>query len=753
MRSEPEPELDQLRTRIEELERDLAQARAGANLWLAQILSEVRDPICGFDRGFRFVYVNLAYERFAGLPRLALLGKTPEEANLPPPVANTWMETLRRVIESGEETQLEFMADDGVHLFESRFSPQRPEPADDVAQVIVITRDVTARKQTEREMERARNQVDSILDGMSESFLELDREWRFTYVSRQVLEQTRKRRQELIGHSIWELFPFLRESAFGTEFERVMRDRAPTRFEVRFEASGRWFVVHAHPAADGMTAYVNDISDWKRSDQALRDAHDTLQALVHASPLPIIAFAPDGNVTVWNEAAERTFGWNAEEAIGRPLPFIPPEKLEEHRELRAQGLAGAGFTGLELRRRRKDGAPIDISVSTAPIRNPDGSVRAVVNVCEDITARKHIERALRESEATLRMATDSAGVGIWSYDVVHDRLKLSALAASLIGLPGSEVEIGVRQFLEHVHDADRPRVKHTIRETLEKGTEYSDEYRVVPAQGETRWVFARGLAATDAAGNKIRFSGVINDTTQRKKVEQELARHAQDLARSNADLQQFAFVTSHDLQEPLRTITAYAQLLSRHCQGSLDADGQEFLTFIVDGATRMQHLINDLLAFSRILHEHERMPAEVDMEAVFAWVVMNLNRAIKESGARITHDPLPPVLANQQEMVQLVQNLASNAIKYRGPDPPLIHVGVEEAAGEVRFSVRDNGIGIDPSYHEQIFGVFKRLHGKEVPGTGIGLALSKRIVEKHGGRIWVESEAGKGATFCFTLPR
>jgi PAS domain S-box-containing protein len=750
MRSEIETELDHLRTRVEELEQELARARAGAHLRLAQILSEIHDPICRFDSRHRYVYVNAAYERFAGLPKLALLGRTPSDAGIAPPVARTWMETLRRVIESCAEDRCstEFTQDDGVHLFESRFSPQQSDSGD-VDQVIVITRDVTAQKQTERELEQARNQVSAILDSISESFLALDREWRFTYVNTHVLEQTGKRREELIGGNIWELFPSLRETAFRTEFERVMRDREPSHFEARMEASGRCFGVHAHPADDGITAYVIDITEAKKSEQALRDAHDTLHALVHASPLPIISFTPDGNVTVWNEAAERTFGWTAAEVTGGPIPLVAPRDLE-----------GAGFNSLELQRHCKDGSPIDIGVSTAPIPNGDGSVRAIVAVCEDITERKRIERALRESEArlrereeTLRLATESASVGIWSYDVVHDRLKMSALSARLMGLPENEAEIGVRQFLEYVHDADRPRVKHKIRETLELGTEYADEYRVVVATGEPRWIFARGLAVTDAAGNKIRFSGVISDTTERKKVEHELAHRAQELARSNADLQQFAFVTSHDLQEPLRTITAYAQLLARHSEGKLDADGQEYLTFIVDGATRMQYLINDLLAFSRILHEHGRTPEEVDMEAVLAWVVMNLNRAIKESGAEITHDPLPPIVGNQQEMVQLLQNLASNAIKYRSPDAPRIHVSADELPSEVRFSVRDNGIGIEAAYHEQIFGVFKRLHGKEVPGTGIGLALSKRIVEKHGGRIWVESEPGRGATFYFTVPR
>jgi PAS domain S-box-containing protein len=339
------------------------------------------------------------------------------------------------------------------------------------------------------------------------------------------------------------------------------------------------------------------------------------------------------------------------------------------------------------------------------------------------------------------------------YDVVNDRLKLSALAARLVGMPDQETEIGVRTFLEHVHEEDRARVRQEIRTTLQRGNEYFSEYRVLHRSGEVHWLSARGLAETGPDGSKIRFSGVVSDITERKTVEQELARHAQELARSNADLQQFAFVTSHDLQEPLRTIGAYAQLLVRRCGTTLDDDSRDYLGFIVDGAARMQQLINDLLAFSRILHGHERALSELDMDAVFAWAIMNLNKAIHESGAQITCDALPHVLGNQQEIIQLAQNLLGNAIKYHGPEPPRIHVWAEADGDEVRFAVADNGIGIAPAYHDQIFGVFKRLHGKDVPGTGVGLALCKRIVEKHGGRIWVESEEGRGATFWFTLKK
>ena len=761
MASSSRTEVNHLHARVEELERELAQARSGAGHRFAQIAAEVSDPICQIDRGLRYVYVNGAYERWTGIPMSRLLRRTPEEAGIAGPAAKAWTERLRSVFESREEVlhSGEYPSADGVRFFESRFLPSGFAPGE-ADLITVISRDITVQKQIERELENARNRLSSILESISESFVALDREWRFTYVNSRVIELTGRTREELIGQRIWDLFPVLLDTEFKTQFESVMHSRAPASFPVEFEKSGRSFEVHAYPADEGISAHVIDVTERNKAEQERRAAHEMLSALVHASPLPIVALAPGGNITVWNKAAERTFGWTAEEVLGKPMPFIPPDKLEEHRAMREHGLLGRGFTDLEIQRLRKDGSLIDISVSTAAIRGADGAVRAIVAIYQDITGRKRIERTLRESEQrlrereqALRLATESAEVGIWHYDVTHHRLKLSALAAKLIGLAGQDGEISLRQFLDRVHEEDRPTVRQQISDTLDQGNEYSAEYRVSLPNGETRWVAARGLADTGTDGRRVRFSGVISDISERKRVEQELARHAQDLARSNADLQQFAFVTSHDLQEPLRTISAYAQLLGRRCEGKLDADACEYLAFIMDGATRMQRLINDLLAFSRILHGLERATREVDMEAVFGWAVMNLNTAIKETGAGITHDPLPPVNGNEQEIVQLMQNLLSNAIKYHGPEPPRIHMSSEERGDEIRFEVIDNGIGIDPVYHQQIFGVFKRLHGKDVPGTGIGLALCKRIVEKHGGRIWVESETGRGARFCFTLRR
>ena len=248
------------------------------------------------------------------------------------------------------------------------------------------------------------------------------------------------------------------------------------------------------------------------------------------------------------------------------------------------------------------------------------------------------------------------------------------------------------------------------------------------------------------------IDSVSREITERQRAEKELKETLGELARSNAELEQFAYVASHDLQEPLRMVSSYVQLLARRYQGKLDTDADEFIGFAVDGANRMQGLINDLLMYSRVGTKGK--PFETtDCNRVLSEALLNLSAATEESGAVITNDNLPTLMADKTQMVQLIQNLVANAIKFRNKDDPCIHVSSEQKNGTWVFSVSDNGIGIDADYYDRIFAIFQRLHGKtEYPGTGIGLSVCKRIVERHGGRIWVDSESGKGSRFYFTMP-
>ncbi len=256
----------------------------------------------------------------------------------------------------------------------------------------------------------------------------------------------------------------------------------------------------------------------------------------------------------------------------------------------------------------------------------------------------------------------------------------------------------------------------------------------------------------DEAGKVTGVFAAARDITERKRAEEALKEYSAELARSNADLQQFAYVASHDLQEPLRMVASFTQLLARRYQGKLDADADEFIGYAVDGARRMQALINDLLTYSRVGTQGKEF-APTDCEDLLEGVLTNLQKATKETAAVVTHDPLPTVWGDAPQLAQVLQNLIANALKFHGPEPPRVHISVQSRDGDWRFSVRDNGIGIDPQYADRIFVLFQRLHPMaEYPGTGMGLAIAKKIVERHGGRIWVESEPGKGSNFCFTIP-
>jgi PAS domain S-box-containing protein len=251
----------------------------------------------------------------------------------------------------------------------------------------------------------------------------------------------------------------------------------------------------------------------------------------------------------------------------------------------------------------------------------------------------------------------------------------------------------------------------------------------------------------------ILVTAAIRDITTRKKAEANLLQKVAELNRSNEELGQFAYIASHDLQEPLRMVASYTQLLSRRYKGKLDSDADEFIAFAVDGAARMQRLIQDLLAYSRVGTQGSNL-LDISSEEALQQALLNLRGAIKESGALVTHDPLPTVLADEMQLTQLFQNLVGNAIKYQGPGVPKVHITARNSGKKWSFSVQDNGLGIEPQYFERIFGMFQRLHKREAfAGTGIGLAICKKIVEQHGDSISVESQPGQGSTFRFALAR
>jgi len=319
-------------------------------------------------------------------------------------------------------------------------------------------------------------------------------------------------------------------------------------------------------------------------------------------------------------------------------------------------------------------------------------------------------------------------------------------------LQRSEAELVGKPFAEVCGRPDIPGTPWQLLQRAPDGKLANLDIEIRAATGATVPVSVSVALVRDKRGKITGVLAVARDITERKRAEEALAHQAAELARSNAELGQFAYVASHDLQEPLRMIASFAQLLAKRYEGRLDADADEFIGYITDGAGRMQRLISDLLSYSRIGRTGKQL-APTDCAKVMDVVRSNLRAAIREAQAEITTDPLPMLLGNETQLVQLFQNLIGNAIKFRADRPVTVHLGATRQGKEWCFTVRDNGIGFDPQYADRVFMIFQRLHARsEYPGTGIGLAICKKIVDRHGGRIWVQSAPDNGTTFFFTLP-
>lgn len=383
---------------------------------------------------------------------------------------------------------------------------------------------------------------------------------------------------------------------------------------------------------------------------------------------------------------------------------------------------------------------------------------SIVLARQVVSTSRRLEREIEqrkkaEEERALRdRSINSATNGILIADARQPDMPTVYCNAAFEKITGYAAEEVLGQNCRFLQGTDHQQPGlDAIRQAVRQGTEAKAELRNYRKDGSPFWNELYIAPVKDQQGKLTHFVGIQTDITQRKHQETELANKTRELAQSNAELQQFAYVASHDLQEPLRMVSSYTQLLGKRYRGKLDQDADEFIGYAVDGATRMQRLIRDLLEYSRVGAERQSFE-ETDCELVFQQAMQNLSASVLERHAEVTHDPLPIVRASPTHLTQIFQNLIGNALKFQGDAPPKIHVGAKALPDGWEFSVRDNGVGMPGDQLDRIFAIFQRLHGQsEYPGTGIGLAICKRIVGKYGGQIWVESEPGQGSTFYFTL--
>jgi len=540
-----------------------------------------------------------------------------------------------------------------------------------------------------------------------------------------------------------------------------------------------------------------DITERKRAEEALQASQARLAGIIGSTMDAIITVDAEQRIVLFNAAAEQMFRCSASEVVGQPLDrFIPPQFRDLHRQHiqffartkvsnRSMGALGA-ITGL-----RADGQEFPIEASISQVEAAGQRLYTVI--LRDITERKRAEeqiqrqtaraKALMNIAARLNAQLNLETVLTTICEETAHALKVPATAVRLYD-PKQDVLYYANAFglPSNYKEYTQPSPGSLYRELIQQYGKLiiANDVQNIPGVPnaklyaclnirmvvtalmfrEGQLVGALNLFIFDQARHFTEdelslLTGLADQAAQaitNARLYAQLEAANQELAYSNTELQQFAYVASHDLQEPLRMVASYTQLLARRYRGKLDSDADEFIAYAVDGANRMQRLINDLLAYSRLGTRGKSLEL-TSSESALAQALANLQIAIAENEAVVSHDPLPTVWADETQLVQLFQNLVGNAIKFRSLLPPRIHISAQQKEQGWLFSVSDNGIGIEPQYAERIFVIFQRLHSQaEYSGTGIGLAVCKRIVERHGGRIWMESQPGQGATFYFTLP-
>lgn len=593
-----------------------------------------------------------------------------------------------------------------------------------------------------------------------------------------------------------------------TETRRMAQDRAAvTDLEVRLthrDGSHRWIAFSAAADAHEELLYVvgRDVTGYKHADAALRDSELRLRSVTEAVHDALISADEDGRIAYWSPGARRIFGYEEDEVLGEPLTMLMPESYRPRHEAGLRRFLEGGEAHMigstvELEGRDKDGRefPLELSLGEAPLAGG----RLFTGLIREVTARRRAERYL-----TTQLAV--ASVMAKGTQLEHARAGVLAAIGESMGWTLGELwqvdeDEGILSCAEvwHAPGSEHPRFDAVTRETRFEpgvglpGTVWQTSAPTWFADVRSHPHFPRSATAAEeglrgAIGLPVlqdgrvvgvmdfysesverpdeelltmmtTFGAQVGEYFARKEAQRslelaanELRRHAAELERSNADLEQFAYVASHDLSEPLRTVSGFVGLLAKRYEGQLDAQADEYIRFAVEGVHRMRELIDDLLAYSRVGRADQSLEA-VDTGVLVAQILRTLKPQIDSAGGEVTVEPLPTVQGDEWQLRQLFQNLIANAVKFDGGRPPRVEVSaVREVAGW-RFAVRDHGVGVDERHADRIFKVFQRLHARdEYDGTGIGLAICRRVVDRRGGRIWVQAAQGGGADFRFTVP-
>ena len=598
-------------------------------------------------------------------------------------------------------------------------------------------------------------QIREILESISDAFYAVDSDWCFTYFNKEAENLLHVKEENILGKKIWEVFPSTKGTILEKKYKEVKQTKIAESFEFLFDADHSWYEVNAYPSKGGLSVYFKNINEKKIAAQKLRDSFNEKINILESIGDAFIAINKNWEVTYWNKVAEELLSHKRHDVLGRNLWDIYTDAIGStfHKQYEH-----AMQSGEIVRFEEKYETMGKWFVITAYPSDNGLSI-----YFSDITLKKEADLRLIKANERFEKVTEATNDAIWDYDILNNHLFWGKGFDTLFGYDGIHPKPTFDFLLSLIHSEDREKITERVNHyfTDPNLKDWYEEYRFLKSDNSYAYVHDRATFIRNNEGKVIRVIGAMNDITERKNFEQQLVDlnkslkvYAKELERSNEELEQFAFITSHDLQEPLRMISSFMDLLKRKYENQLDEQAQKYIYYSIDGAKRMKQIILDLLDYSRANRPDEDMEL-VDLNLVLSDYFQLRRKKISECNAHFHYQKLPILKTYKALITQIFHCILDNALKYsKDNTTPEIHIGFSENNEDWEFSIADNGIGIDPKFFSKIFIIFQRLHNREkYEGTGIGLSIAKRSVEFLGGKIWLDSELGKGTTFYFTISK
>lgn len=762
------------------------------------LLDNMKDLVCLWSPEGKPIYFNKSFTDFRG----ELTNN--HEFKLPlfdEKLAQNLLDTLNRGQHVSQDIVISDKQGDWVDYYVSA-----GPIADDNQQIVslfTIFTDISERKKHERDLEQYNIQITNILESITDGFFAVNHQYTVTYMNAEAERLLGMSRNFLINENLWDTFGHGAPLSYYSEYTRAIEENVAVSFDDYYVPGRRWFHINAYPSENGLSIFFRDVTEQKLKEQLARIEkatleYNTLQDTTLAQVLEyyineVQELEGDAIITAWQVEGKRlkvlvgstldenlinaieSFGFSTQPNENGEYSslFFPHKQFVKNLGLMPQWqplaqmlrtqriktcwsipIIGAGNKVLGI-------LAYFFNDERVPSREEEVALENVKRVVNLIMESKLAELALRQSNERYNLVAKATNDLIWDLDIATNEILWSDSMEQILGYSLQEITGDYNWWLSKVHPDDAERVNSGLRKHLtDKKLHWEDEYRILCADYSYKFVYDRCFTLYDENNNAIRMIGAIQDVSPLKKTELklnelniELEKRANELVASNEELERFAYVASHDLQEPLRMVSSFLQLLQKKYEAQLDDQAKKYIYFAVNGSERMKQLILDLLEYSRVGTNREEFVL-IDLNEILLEVIQIYDEKIKKEQAKITLSKLPIVEGNRVQLLQLIQNLIGNALKYKGEKDPIIHIGLEEQQEDWIFSVKDNGIGIDSAYFKKIFIIFQRLHNKtEYSGTGIGLAICKKIVERHKGKIWVESTVGEGCTFKFSLPK